>query len=326
MTAVEHRDRVIAAMQDADVDVLLLGREANARYVSGADRLWLAGTRPFAPGCVMVASTGAAHVLSITDDGLPDDIAPQQLYPISWNPMAMLGRISTIEGVAGAHRVGVDGLTPLFEQLISAVLGEVELVDGESLMRRVRRSKSPRDVARVVAAVAAAEAALGAVDAALAPGVSEIELEGAYEEAMTAAGLTTPAFEGTFCVHDPGSPPRVFSTDRRVAGGDLVHVRAGVMREGWEGIVARTLRCGAPQLRSPRLGDVVALCRSGTRVGDVRSTGAAVEGTGMGHEELGEADLLEAGMVLAIEVQGDDILDGAIVHVTDSGPARLSTG
>ena len=103
--------------------MLVLGREANARYVSGADRLWLAGTRPFSPGCVLPA-TGAVHLLSITDDGLPGDIPTDQLYPISWNPMDILGNLAAIPGVADARTVGVDGMTPLFEQLLGAVLPE----------------------------------------------------------------------------------------------------------------------------------------------------------------------------------------------------------
>ena len=135
MSATEHRARVLDAMRAADIDVLLLGREANARYVSGADRLWLAGTRPFAPGCVVVGATGAVHLLSITDDGMPSDLPHDHLYPISWNPVAMLGGIGAIDGVGGARRIGVDGMTPLFEQLIAAVIGPAELVDAEALLR-----------------------------------------------------------------------------------------------------------------------------------------------------------------------------------------------
>ena len=47
----ERRARVLEAMAERDVDALILGKEANARYVSGARRLWLAGARAFAPGC-----------------------------------------------------------------------------------------------------------------------------------------------------------------------------------------------------------------------------------------------------------------------------------
>ena len=64
-----HLERTLDAMADAGVDVLLLGREANARYVSGADRLSVAGSRAFAPGCVVVRDTAAVHLLTVTDDG-----------------------------------------------------------------------------------------------------------------------------------------------------------------------------------------------------------------------------------------------------------------
>ena len=51
------KERVLDEMARQAVDVLLLGREGNARYVSGAHRLFLAGERAFAPGCVVVGET-----------------------------------------------------------------------------------------------------------------------------------------------------------------------------------------------------------------------------------------------------------------------------
>ena len=70
-----------------DLDVLVLGRQANVRYVSGAPQLWVAGTRPFGPTCVVIRKTGAIHLLSTWDEGVPDDIPHENLYGISWNPM-----------------------------------------------------------------------------------------------------------------------------------------------------------------------------------------------------------------------------------------------
>jgi Xaa-Pro aminopeptidase len=317
-------------MRAASIDVLMLGREANARYVSGTDRLWLAGTRPFMPGCVLVGATGATHVLSITDDEIPADLPADALYPLSWNPMALLTRIAAFDGVGSASRIGVDGWTPMFAQLIGATVPGAELVDGESLLRTVRRRKSAADVAAIDAAVDAAEMALAAAADELRPGCTELDLQGAYEEAMACAGLTAPAFEGTCCVVDPGEAPRTFASDRIVIAGDRVHVRAGVMRDGWEGFVVRTLACGgepvrstAQPVRSTVLADAVARCTPGTRVADVRVTPAVLDGTGMGHEELFDDDVLGVDMVVAVEVLVDGVLDGAVVHVTDAGPVTL---
>jgi len=44
-----RRERAFAQMADYDLDVLVLGRQANVRYVAGAPQLWVAGTRPFGP-------------------------------------------------------------------------------------------------------------------------------------------------------------------------------------------------------------------------------------------------------------------------------------
>ena len=326
----EHLMRTLAAMERDQVDVLLLGREANARFVSGANRLWLAGTRPFAPGCAVVRETGAVHLLSITDNGLPPDIPPERCYPISWNPMNIVGAVAAAPAVGDAHRIGVDGMTPLFEQLLTAVLPGAELVDGEALLRSVRRVKSDDDLASIRAAVEVAEVALGTVTEAIRPGVRERELKGIFEERMaTARDVTTPAFEGTFCVVDPNEPARTLVTDRALVDGDVVHLRAGVERQGWEGALARTWPCsGTLEVTAARaaLDTAIATCRSGARVGDVRSRapGITVDGVGIGHEEVGDADTLERGMVLAVEVLVDGVLLGDMIAVTAGAPDPLT--
>ncbi len=325
MTTAARRARVVDRMNDAGIDVLVLGREANARYVSGADRLWLAGTRPFAPGCVLPAATGEVHLLSITDDGLPPDIGADHLFPISWNPMNILDALAAIRGVAGATLIGVDGMTPLFEQLLGATLPDAALVDAEALLRELRRVKEPDEVDAIGAAVRAAEDALTQTAGELRAGVREIDLKARFEEHMTRTRLTAPAFEGTFCVAEAGAPPRTFVTDRAVRDGDRIHVRAGVMLDGFEGLVTRTLVCDGDPVRAPGLDDAVARCRVGARVGDLRSAGIGVEGTGLGHEELGADGVLLAGMTVAVEVLDDGVLDGAVVLLRAEGPQRLST-
>src|SRR5436190_23150329 len=97
MTGIE---RVLEAMQQSDVDVLLLGRESNAKFVTGAARLYLAGERAFAPGCVVVRATGAVHLLSVGDVGIPLDIPRDRLYPITWNPATLVSTSAALPGVA----------------------------------------------------------------------------------------------------------------------------------------------------------------------------------------------------------------------------------
>lgn len=318
--------RALDEMTRRDVDVLVLGREGNARFVSAATRLWLAGTRPFAPGCVVVRETGAVHLLSVTDFGVPAEIPPERLYPMSWNPADIMGAVANIPGVSGAQRIGVDGLTPLFEQLLTATFPNAQLADGEAVMRAARRVKSATEVEHIRAAISVAEDALGAAVEALRPGVREVELKGVFEERMCRLGTTTPAFEGAFCVMEGDRPVRRVASERVIAGGDFVAMSAGVLLDGWEGSLARTRPCGSPTTdqrdRGARWRDewrlLVGRCRAGTRVGDLRATaGVSVHGVGLGYEGLEDGAALEPGMVIQLELEANGVLGADPLHIGD---------
>ena len=305
-SAAEHRSRTRAAMAAAGVDVLLLGREANARYVSGADRLWLAGTRPFAPSCVLVGETGAVGLLNVTDDGVPDDVPRSGLYPISWNPMNLVAGAAAVVGDATVRHVGVDSMSPLFAELLAAAFPDAELTDGEALVRGVRRTKTDDDVTALRAAVAVAASALDAVVAAGA-GHEPAGLAGRFVERMGELGVTTPAF-----------PPVV-----EVDGGQVA-VRVGVLRDGWTGMLARTWP-GGDEARAAA-DEAVAACHPGVPVSDVRGGVVSVDGIGLGHEALRGDDTLEPGMVVFVEARRAGGRWGDPVLVTDDEPERLTGG
>jgi Xaa-Pro dipeptidase len=328
----ERLDRTLAEMKRAGIDVLVLGREGNARFVSDANRLMLAGTRPFAPGCAVVRSTGAVHLLSVTDEGVPTEIPHERLYPLSWNPANLVGAVAAAPGVAGARRIGVDGITPLFEQLLTAAVPGAELVDGEVLMRRVRRVKSAADVEALRRAVEVLEGALEAVVEGLRPGVRERELLGVFEEARCAQGATVPSFQGSFCVVGDGVPRR-FVSDRVIEGGDLVVMRAGALVHGWEASLARTWPCGElPVAARTRLRDwgaewptVVDAVRAGASVGDLRAVdGVTVHGVGLGYEGLADTDVLEPGMVVEVELERAGVVGADMFLVETDGAEPLT--
>src|SRR5579875_670180 len=188
-----RRRRAFAQMADDGIDVLLLGREANARYVSGAQRLWTAGTRPFGPGCVLVRATGAVHLVSTWDEGIPDDIPHEHLFGITWNPGNLIAWLRGIEGVAEAKRIGTDSSTPRFATLLPKVFPGAEFVDAEPALEAARRVKTAEEIEAVRAALAVAETALAAAVDALRPGVTERHLTALFMESMAAQGVTTPA-------------------------------------------------------------------------------------------------------------------------------------
>jgi|RhiMethySRZTD1v2_1073278.scaffolds.fasta_scaffold71344_3 Xaa-Pro aminopeptidase len=329
----EHLGRTLSAMADAGIDALILGRAGNARYVSNAEVLSLTGTRPFAPGCVVVRATGKVHLLSITDSGIPSTIAHDQLYPLTWNPMLLAGNVAAIPGLADASTVGVDGMTPLMEQLLGAVLPAATFVDGESLLRAVRRPKSAADLDGIRRAVTVTEQCVAATLAAVAPGVTERQLLGTFEATMGGLGTTTPAFEASVCV--AGAKPRWITSDRALRTGDLVNLRGGVLVDGWEGVLARTRGCGgatgpqaaAGERATAALADATAACVPGSLVGDLRTRAdvTALDGVGLGHEELADDDTLAPGDVVYVEVFVNQVLLGDLVHVTERGPILLTT-
>ena len=324
-----RRQRALAQMAAHDLDVLVLGRQANVRYVTGAPQLWVAGTRPFGPTCVLVRETGAVHLLSTWDEGIPEDIPHENLYGISWNPMNTMAALQRIDGAATARRVGTDALSPVFAQLLPTAFPNAQLVDGELAMRAARRVKTDEEIAALRVSVAVAESALAAAVSELRPGVTEQALAGALLEASAAGGVSTPSNQDVAWVTSRQHPWRRAHGDGRIQDGDLVAFSAGVLAGGYVGEVGRTwpadnrsVPSGATALhaRWERLWDkLIASCRPGTGADELLAAYQAVgepeppmpvaRGLGMGFDPpvvskhlptTAAEERLEPGMVLAV--------------------------
>jgi len=321
-----RRDRVLAQMAADDIDILVLGRQANVRYVTGAPQLWVAGTRPFGPICEVIRATGEIHLNSTWDEGIPDEIGHDHLYGLAWNPMTLIDVLKQLPGAATARRVGTDSLTPTFAQLLPMAFPDAELVDAEPALRAARRIKTADEVAVLRGALGIAEQALEAARAELAPGISELSLTGALMEAMAAGGVTTPATQDGAWITPKDHSWRRDSSRGRVAEGDLVALSAGALADGYVGEVGRTWPVGdvsgadALFRRSNELWQhLIAACRPGGSAADLLSAYDAAgeplpatpvaHGLGLGFDPpVVSADLpstcaaerLEPGMVLAV--------------------------
>jgi Xaa-Pro aminopeptidase len=339
-----------------DLDVLVLGRQANVRYVTGAPQLWVAGTRPFGPTCVLVRATGAVHLLSTWDEGVPDDIPHENLYGISWNPVNIISVLKNIEGADTARRVGTDALSPVFAQLLPTAFPSAELVDGELAMRAARRIKTDQEVAALREAIAVAESGLAAAVAELRPGVSEQTLAGVLLEALAAGGVSTPSNQDVAWVTSRDHPWRRADGDGHVADGDLVAFSAGVLAGGYIGEVGRTWPAGGTAhattlyRRWDSLWDrLIAACRPNAGAGELLAAYQAAgeqappmpvaRGLGMGFDppvisphlpQTAADDRLEPGMVLAVTGYVWEPGIGAVfgreaVLITADGPEVLTT-
>lgn len=353
---VGRRERALAQMQAHDLDVLVLGRQANVRYVSGAPQLWVAGTRPFGPTCVLIRDTGAVHLLSTWDEGVPEDIPHENLYGISWNPMNTIANLQGIEALATAKRVGTDALSPGFAQLLPVAFPNAELVDGEQAMRAARRVKTPEELTALREAIRVAELGLAAAVGELRPGVSESTLAGVLLEAIAAGGVSTPSTQDVAWVTSREHPWRRASPDGVVRSGDLVAFSAGVLAGGYVGEVGRTWpagqRAGSAELCRrwdalwARLSDA---CRPGGSASDLLDAYLAAgeqlppmpvaRGLGMGFDppvvspelpRTAAAERLEPGMVLAVTGYVWEPGVGAVfgreaVLITGDGPEILTS-
>lgn len=320
-----RRERALAQMEAHDLDVLVLGRQANVRYVTGAPQLWVAGTRPFGPICMVVRSTGEIHLNSTWDEGMPDDIPHDRLYGLAWNPMTLIEVLKGIDGASTARRVGTDALTPTFAKLLPMAFPNAELVDAEPAMRAARRIKTPDEVAALRGALRVAENSLATAVAELRVGVTAQELTGILLEAEAAGGVSTPATQDGAWVTSREHPWRRARSDGRIGNGDLVAFSAGVLADGYVGEVGRTWPVGdvdasALYGRWNTLWDrLAAACQPGRPAGDLLAAYEAADeplppmpvahGLGLGFDPpvvtpdlriTAAEEILEPGMVLSV--------------------------
>jgi Xaa-Pro dipeptidase len=350
-----RRDRALAQMEANDLDILVLGRQANVRYVTGAPQLWVAGTRPFAPICVLVRATGEIHLNSSWDEGIPEEIGHDHLYGLAWNPMTNIEVLKHVKGAAGAKRVGTDAMSPSFAQLLPMAFPNAELVDGESAMKAARRIKTAEEIRVLRGALAVAERGLAAAVSELAVGTTEQALNGVLMEAMTAGGYSTSATQDGAWVTSPEHSWRVSRRDRRIVDGQLVAFAAGALADGYVGEVGRTWPVGdvegadALYRRSNDLWHgLVGACQPGAPASDLLAAYEAVgealpplpvaHGLGLGFDppvispdlpETSAAERLDPGTVLAVTAYAWEPGVGAVfsrdaVLITESGPEVLT--
>jgi Xaa-Pro dipeptidase len=325
-----RRERAVAAMEAHDLDVLVLGRPANVRYVAGVPLLWNAGARPFGPGCVLLRS-GEIHLLTTWDEGVPDEIPHDHLYGITWNPMNLVSVLQRIGEANNPRRVGTDALSPLFAKLLPMAFPGAEVVDGEPALRQARLLKTDDEVAAIRFAITVAEAGLAAAVTALQPGASRRDLAGLFMEAIAARGVTTPATQNVVRI-----TTRREAADRdRVESGDLVAFDAGVVAGGYTGEVGRTYLAGGANNANGKAWRVKHLYRRWdelwARLIDACRPGASAGALLAAYEAAGEelpAEPIARGLGLGLDepVVVRDLPATAAAQRLDPGTVVLLTG
>lgn len=352
----DRRRRLFAAMADAGLDALVLGRPAEVAFASGARQLWTAGSRPFGPACVAVRSTGRVHLLSVWDEDVPPEVGHDDLYGLSWNPANIAASVAAIPGLREARRVGTTSSSPGFPRLLAAAAPDAEVVDGGPALWAARGPKSAPEVERIVAATGIARIGLAAMAAVLQPGATERDLLAGYLAAIAAAGAPTPPTEGVACATRATGPVALhrIADAAPIEAGQLVALDPGAFFRGYEGGLGRTRAVGGVPSRHQAelaahcreaVGDVVAACWPGATGADLvaawERSGAPLPpeplavGVGLGLEPpvigagLGVAGMLAPGTVLAVtgwmaEEGAGGVLHRDLVLVTEGEPRLLT--
>lgn len=124
----------LEVMQSHGVDVLLLSRPDLVARVSGARRVWTAGSHPFVPSCVVVRRNAEVHVVGFNEACVPAGIPVRQCHPTQWDTASLVAEICAIEGVPDARVVALDGLTPSLRDHLVMAIPAATLVDALTIL------------------------------------------------------------------------------------------------------------------------------------------------------------------------------------------------
>jgi Xaa-Pro dipeptidase len=242
-------------------------------------------------------------------------------------------------------------------RLLPQSFPKADLVDGEDLLRRARRVKTPDEVEALRASVGVAERSLAEAEAAVRPGITERDLTGVFMEAMAAEGVTTPSTQDVAWITSREHPWRRVGREAAVSPGDLVAFDAGVIRGGYTGELGRTRAAGddggsARELfrRRDELWErLLSACRPGAPLSELLDAYDAAgvpapplpvaRGLGLGYDmpvvlhalpQTAGEQQFEVGMVLALAAfVWEEGLGAAYgqepVVITDDGPELLSS-
>ena len=368
----EHRSRLRRARQAlraADISCCISVAPEHLYYFGGYDS-WVSVNSPQA----LIFSSDADEptlVVRDVDLALPREtswVRDVRSYHLHADDVsALVASIVAQKGFLGG-RIGIEtqsyALPHALGLALAAALAPAVLVDATEILGSTRLVKSPRELAHLRTAASHARAGLDAARRTLKPGITEIALAAAVENAMRSAGsdywsIPTELASGP---RTPGghATPR----ERVIESGDLVHLEfAGVQRR-YHAAAIHTMAAGEPGARAREiyalarasLQEGMAAARPGACVADVEEAslaplrqvgleGAALMrfgyGIGIAYPPIwlealqisrGFTTILEPGMVFVLHAylqlpdEGIGVIQGGTYALTDGGLEMLVGG
>ena len=281
----DHEGRlaaVVARLETARIDALLVTNLTNVRYLTG-----FSGTN----GQVLVHPQGATFFSDPRYEARAAQLV--QGATVAIYPARLTDLLADHLSAAGVARFGVEGSMSLAERdQLSEVLPVMEIVTSKGLVEDLRRVKDADELALLeVAASLADEAFAWALDN-IAPGVSERDISLGIEMHMRQRGA-----EGVSFPPIVGSGPlsahiHHTASDRALEKGDLVLLDLGCRWEGYCSDLTRTVVIGAARDEDAALYELVleaqaagiAAVAQGAHGAEVDARARAIV-TGAGHGE-----------------------------------------
>jgi Xaa-Pro aminopeptidase len=347
----ERLDALVAAIEAAHLDGLLLTSLPNVRYLtgfSGTSALVFVGAR----GDVLFVTDFRYKTQAVDEVGefARVSIESQSLWTGLWQQLSQLQYVE-VAGFESSHLLHRD-----FQRLLEAG-GRWQWRPTVDLVERLRERKDPDEVALIARAAEIAAAALARTLPQLRAGMTELQVAGVLEHALRDEGSEGFPFPTIVASGARAALPHARSSAKAVERGDLLLLDFGAEHGGYCADVTRTVVVGRADAAQREVYEIVraanATASAGVRAGmrgreadalarDLieRSGRGDAFGHSLGHGlglEVHEAprlskaaeDALPAGAVVTIEPGvylpgwgGVRIEDD--VHLTPAGPQLLT--
>jgi Xaa-Pro aminopeptidase len=245
----ERLARLQASMLEHDVEASLLFSEPNVRYATGAVTMPIWSMSTFTR-CAVVAVEGSPILFEHPNSmhrvsGV--DVRPMHTWEF-FDEAATHADTFAREAIAALRELGVGGDRVAVDRLgtpgfLALQTNGLTLVDSSPVTQEAREVKTSQELALFRTNGLIVVEALGELEAALRPGITERELFSVYAGGVLARGAEYLA-TNTVCSGPNTNPWRAEATDRSIEASDLVYIDTDTVGiEGCFFCVSRTFVC-----------------------------------------------------------------------------------
>jgi Xaa-Pro aminopeptidase len=310
-------ERLQASLDEAGVDVLVVTRPVNIRYLTAFS------------GSAGVLVVRPDELILVTDGRYRDQAAEQlAAAPVAARiEIAGTNQQQVVQAaVARCTRIGLEAEHVTWAQqrrFAQEWFTDAELVATTGLVETLRLTKDDGELARIEAAGVITDHALATVRPMLAERPTERELALALDTEIRRLGATGTSFETIVGSGPNGAKPHARPGDRLIVEGDLVVLDLGAVVDGYCSDMTRTIMIGEPTVTQQRMFDVV-LAAQQAGVDAVREGVAVAEIDATCRSVIAEAGWAEAFVHATGHGVGLDIHEQP--RVAASGDATLAAG